>query len=184
MTRKLPDPLTTDERTALLAQPNKYCPTGLRNLILLRLMLNAGLRAAEVLGLEPRDIDLTTGRLKVRQGKGRRDRILWLGDDDLHLLRRWQEKRPASQWLLPTLAGKKLQSRYLRQMVKRYGVKAGIQKDIHPHLLRHTMATDLYRQSKDIRLVQRALGHSDLSTTMIYTHIADMDLEAALKALR
>jgi integrase/recombinase XerD len=70
----------------------------------------------------------------------------------------------------------------LRAMVKRRGDKAGLQhKDVHPHMLRHTFATELYRQTKDIRLVQKALGHSDLSTTMIYTHIVDADLEAALK---
>jgi integrase/recombinase XerD len=70
-------------------------------------------------------------------------------------------------------------------MVKRRGNKAGIQhKDVHPHMLRHTFATELYRQTKDIRLVQKALGHSDLSTTMIYTHIVDEDMEAALKRFR
>ena len=69
-------------------------------------------------------------------------------------------------------------------MVKRRGQKAGLgHKDVHPHMLRHTFATELYRQTKDIRLVQKALGHADLSTTMIYTHIVDDDLEAALKGL-
>ena len=68
-----------------------------------------------------------------------------------------------------------------RAMVKRWSSKAGLTKDVHPHMLRHTFATELYRQTKEIRLVQKALGHSDLSTTMIYTHILDEDLAAALK---
>ena len=69
-------------------------------------------------------------------------------------------------------------------MVKRYGERAGIRKDVHPHTLRHAFATDLYRQTKNIRLVQKALGHSNLSTTQIYTHIVDDELEAAMKQLR
>ena len=69
-------------------------------------------------------------------------------------------------------------------MVKRYAKKAGINKDISPHTLRHTFATDLLRETKNIRLVQKALGHSDISTTMVYTHIVDEELEGALKNLR
>lgn len=69
-------------------------------------------------------------------------------------------------------------------MVKRYAAKVGIDKDVHPHTLRHTFGTDLYNQTKDIRLVQKMLGHADLSTTMIYTHIIDDDAEEAMKSLR
>jgi integrase/recombinase XerD len=67
-------------------------------------------------------------------------------------------------------------------MVKRRAIKAGITKDVHPHMLRHTYATELYRQTKDIRLVQKALGHENLATTMIYTHIVDDDMETAMRA--
>ncbi len=74
--------------------------------------------------------------------------------------------------------------RYIQDMVKRYAKKAGINKDISPHTLRHTFATDLLRGTKNIRLVQKALGHSDISTTMVYTHIVDEELEGALKNLR
>jgi len=69
-------------------------------------------------------------------------------------------------------------------MVKRYAIKAGIDKDVSPHTLRHSFATDLYRETSKIRLVQKALGHSDLSTTMIYTHIVDDELEDVLKSFR
>ena len=84
----------------------------------------------------------------------------------------------------PTRKGTPTYSAALRAMVKRRGRKAGLgHKDVHPHMLRHTFATELYRQTKDIRLVQKALGHADLSTTMIDTPIVDNDLEAALKDL-
>ena len=80
--------------------------------------------------------------------------------------------------------GNKMNPRYIQDMVKRYAKKAGINKDISPHTLRHTFATDLLRETKNIRLVQKALGHSDISTTMVYTHIVDEELEGALKNLR
>ena len=74
--------------------------------------------------------------------------------------------------------------RYVQRMVKRYTVKAGIDKDVSPHTLRHSFATDLYRETSKIRLVQKVLGHSDLSTTMVYTHIHDPEVEEALKSFR
>ena len=83
-----------------------------------------------------------------------------------------------------TLAGQSVSSRYVQQMMKRYAAKAGIEKNIHPHTLRHTFATDLHRMSRNIRLVQKALGHADLSTTMIYTHVYDEELEDTLKSFR
>ena len=83
-----------------------------------------------------------------------------------------------------TLDGERINDRYLRAMVKRRARKAGITKDVHPHTLRHTFATDLYRNTRNIRLVQKALGHSDLSTTMVYTHIYDQELESAMKSFR
>lgn len=182
--RVIPETLTPEDQAALLRQPNRRAPTGLRNLCMLRLMLNAGLRASEVIALQPGNIDCNSGKLTIKQGKGKKDRILWIGEDDLALIRRWKEKRPQSPYLFPTLKGDKLDDRYLRQMVKRYAQRAGIEQDVHPHTLRHTFATDLYRQTKNIRLVQKALGHADLSTTMIYTHIVDDELEDALKSLR
>lgn len=183
--KKIPEVLSLEEITSLLKQPNPRYPTGLRNLCLLRVMLDSGLRASEVLKLTTFDIDWRSGKLKVRLGKGNKDRILWLNEDCLLLLQCWREKRPSNTNLLfSTLDGGQLDDRYLRAMVKRYGLKAGIVKDVHPHMLRHTFATDLYSQTKNIRMVQKALGHSDLSTTMIYTHIIDDEMEDALKNFR
>ena len=182
--RRLPEILTGEEQTRLLEQPNPECKTGLRNLCMIRIMLNIGLRASEVIFLKVKHIDWMSGKVYVRQGKGNKDRVLWLGEEDLELLRQWREVKPESEYLFTTLKGDTLNDRYLRAMVKRLGEQAGISKDVHPHMLRHTFATDLYRETKDIRLVQKALGHSDLSTTMIYTHIVDEELEQALKFFR
>lgn len=182
--RRLPEILTPEEQTRLLEQPNPNCRTGLRNLCMIRIMLNIGLRASEVISLKAKHIDWLSGKVYIKQGKGNKDRILWLGEDDLNLLRQWREVKPESEYLFTTLQGNTLNDRYLRAMVKRLGEQAGISKDVHPHMCRHTFATDLYRETKDIRLVQKALGHSDLSTTMIYTHIVDEELEQALKFFR
>jgi len=187
--RKLPEVLTGEEQKALLSQPNPRYPTGERNRLLMRLMLDAGLRVSEALALRWEHIDLMSGKLMVREGKGAKDRTLWLGEDNLELLRYWRERQAKEvsghpEHVFTTLKGRPLHSSYVRRMVKRLAKKAGITKDISPHTLRHTFATDLYRETKNIRLVQKALGHSSLSTTMIYTHIVDEELEGAMKNFR
>jgi len=187
--RRLPEVLNAEEQAALLSQPNPRYPTGERNRLMLSLMLNAGLRLSEATGLQWRDLDLNTGKLFVRQGKGAKDRVLWVGEADLTLLRSWRVRQAqiierVSMHIFTTLAGRTVSGRYVQQMVKRCAVKAGIEKRVHPHLLRHTFATDLHRESRNIRLVQKALGHSDLSTTMIYTHVYDAEVMEAMRGLR
>ncbi len=183
---KIPEVLDDCERAAILKLPNKRYPTGLRNAAIMTLMVDAGLRVSEALALKLTDIHWISGRIHVRQGKGKKDRILHVNEDALKLLQDWREIRPAngSELLFTTLAGGPIGDRYIRKMVKRYAEKAGIDKDIHPHSLRHTFATDLLKDSKNIRLVQQALGHADLSSTQIYTHIVNAELEAAMKSLR
>ncbi len=182
--RKLPRVLTEDERRELLKKPNPRYPTELRNLAITQLVLDAGLKVSEVTVLKWNDVDLLSGKLLVRQGKGAKDRTLWLGGVDLDLLRKWRERqiekvgRPVEH-VFTTLKGEHLQNRYVQAMIERYAGKAVIKAS--PHTLRHTFATDLYRETKNIRLVQKALGHSDLSTTMIYTHIVDEELEEAMR---
>lgn len=189
---KIPDVLTEAQQAALLAQPNKRYITGQRNLAALRLMLDLGLRSAEICSLALYDVDMMSHQVFVRQGKGGQDRILWASQPLITALQSWLEKRPRFHpWpgpedggpLLCTRSGAPLETRYLREMVKRLGKRAGI-RGVHPHALRHTFATDLYRKTNDIRLVQRALGHKNLSSTQIYTHIVNPQLEKALKELR
>jgi len=186
--KKLPTVLTEDEQERLLEQANSRYPTGERNQTMLRLMLNTGLRLAEVTALKWRDVDLTTGKLMVRQGKGAKDRTLWVAEADINRLRSWRERQAAvcdtCDHVFTTLQGQPLGHRYVQRMVKRYAAKAGIDKNISPHTLRHSFATDLYRETSKIRLVQKVLGHSDLSTTMIYTYIFDEEVETALKSFR
>src|SRR5687768_9190042 len=159
--RKLPRVLTDDERAALLAQCNKRYASPHRNLCMLRVMLEAGLRANEVLALQPAHLNMTSCKLMVHQGKGAKERTLWIKDDLRDLIGEWLGRRPASKWLFPARNGERLDTRYLRTMVKRYAQKAGIieWEKLAPHTLRHTFATDLYRETKNIRLVQKALGH-------------------------
>jgi len=92
---------------------------------------------------------------------------VWVNEDDLDILRKWREIKPDSELLFSTLKGCKINDRYLRKMIKRRAKKEGITQDVHPHLLHHTFATDLLRGTKNIRLVQKALGHADLSTVLL-----------------
>jgi len=140
-----------------LDQPNPRYPTGQRNHLILKIMLDTGLRASEATNLKWNHIDLMSGKLMVREGKGSKDRSLWLSEDDLGLLQEWK-KRQADEidkkcsYIFTTLNGDPIQNRYLRKMVKRYSKKADIDKNVSPHTLRHTFATDLYRETKNIRL--------------------------------
>ena len=179
--RKIPEVLTPEEQAALLRQPNKRYPTGERNRLMLRLMLDTGLRLAEVMDLRWKDIDLNTGKLMVRQGKGHKDRTLWTGEDNLKQLHSWRERQKiavghATKLVFTTLKGGKLHPRYVQRMVKRYAAKAGIEKDITPHTLRHTSAMDLLRRGVDLSVIALWLGHESRETTEIYLH-ADMRLK-------
>lgn len=179
---KLPEILSRDEARRLLAQPNRRYPTGLRNYVMMAVMYRAGLRVAEVLDLEAHHIDARRSQIRVEGGKGDKDRTIpvepWLID----AIKSWQTVRAQIQkscgddWrktksIFCTLKGAHLIDRYVRAMVKRESQAAGIDKDIHPHTLRHTFASELLEDGFTIREVQDLLGHADLSTTMIYTHV-------------
>lgn len=183
--RKLPVILNFEEQNALLAQPNPKAPTGLRNLCMMKLMLDAGLRLSEVINLQPHHINLQEGSLLLDNGEeGKETRILWLGEDTIGLIKHWLKIKPAGEYLFCTLKGGRLDDRYIREMVKRLAGRAEIKKNIFPHSLRHTFAADLYRKTRNIRIVQEALGHVDLSTTMIYAYLIDEKLEKAMKFFR
>jgi integrase/recombinase XerD len=141
----------------------------------MRIMLKAGLRASEAVSLQPEHIDLMSGKLMVREGKGAKDRTLWIGEEMLSELRDWMDRRTEeagdSKYLLPTSKGTKVATSHLRRSTGRYARDADIEEveRVSPHTLRHTFATRLYRSAGKIRKAGKALGHSDLSTTMIYT---------------
>lgn len=213
--RKIPQVLSIEEQKTLLNAFNTEHNSGLRDKAIIRLMLTAGLRLSEVLDLRWYNICFQTGSLKVVEGKGRKDRNLWLGEGTLKLLKEWRERQvevltgkglvnEEEMVFLSNTTGSRLNHTNVRRMLYRVAEKCGIQevalrhyrdkegnklpktykeKKVTPHTLRHTFATDLYRSSLDIRRVQKALGHADLSTTMIYTHLVDEDLERDMKAL-
>ena len=181
---KLPVTLEPEEVQNLLKQPNKRYPTGLRNKAMMSLMLHCGLRLSEVVNLKSGNINLTKGKLRVESGKGKKERDLAIPDYLTDLLDTWRNIRSKSNFFFSTLKGRKFSDRYIQQMVKRYSYKAGINKKISPHTLRHTYATEYYRQTKDIETLRRILGHSDISTTTIYITLANIDVENGMKSFR
>ena len=181
--KKLPRVLTDDEAKALIDVFNLRYDAGVKNRCLVRVMLEAGLRVSEAVSLRPAALEMQSCRLIVKDGKGGKDRVLWISEGLRDLVGQWKELRPASKWLFPTRTGNKTSPRSVRRTVKTYAHKAAIVNadEISPHTLRHTFATRLLRRTGNIRMVQKALGHSDLSTTMLYTHIVDDELEDAMK---
>ena len=181
--RRLPKVLSREEQAALLSQFNIRYLSPHRNLCMVRLMLEAGMRIGEVVALKLEHLDMTTCKLQVREGKGAKDRVLWIRDDLRDLIGEWLGRRPESTWLFPTREGGQVPTRYMREMVKRVARRAGVAEweRVSPHSLRHTFATDLYRETTNLRLVQKALGHESVATTEIYTHVHDGELEVALR---
>jgi len=207
--RKIPEILIEEEQRKLLQVFNKRYLSSQRNKTMIKLMLRTGLRLSEVINLRWDSLDLRTGRVKVVEGKGNKDRILWINNETLEKLRNWRQRQMEEvgdmEFVFTTSTGNQLKSRDVRSMIYRYAKKAGIQKEVEknytdkegnkfnetykekkvkPHTLRHTFATDLLRETKNLRVVQKALGHSDISTTQIYTHIVDEELEMAMKGLK
>ncbi len=185
--KKLPVVLDTEEAEAILAKPNTGCPTGLRNRAILEVMYRAGLRVSEVINLKPGDIRWNSGILEVRSGKGGKDRNVPVDSETLGWLRAWQGQRPGRrQRFFTTLQGKPLSPRYLQQLVKRLAHKAGLERAdrVTPHVLRQTYATALLNGDFTIREVQTLLGHSNVSTTQIYTHVEPRALSAKIQSRR
>jgi site-specific recombinase XerD len=187
--KRLRQTITGAEWCRLSAQPSKQAPTGVRNLAILHGMYFAGLRVSEVCDLSKRDLSQKTMTLRVRSGKGARDRAnLGVPAETWAILERWASVRPSSRYFFCTLSGKRLLERYLHAMVGRYASKAGVMKPtkhgdkpIHPHVLRHSYATRLIERGVPIHEVQAALGHSSLATTQVYLHVDDSKLADRLR---
>jgi site-specific recombinase XerD len=172
--RRLPRCLSPEDRRRLLQQANRRWPTGVRNRALLGVMLYAGLRCAEALALRPRDVDLAGEPpvIRVVKGKGGKDRSVPIDLPLEPLLIEWRARRKPGRTFFNTRDGGPLDSRYVRRMVHRYGVKAAIDEDVHPHLLRHTCASSwLNERGLSSREVQELLGHFRLATTELYLHV-------------
>ena len=189
--KPLPTVLSEDEQARIVGVlESANAPGKLRNLAVVRLFLNTGLRASELINLKVRDIDWTTGDFMVRNGKGSKDRALALSDDDLALLKSYLGPSgilPSSgiRPVFTSLDGKSpLCGRWLRRWVKRLGEKAGINKHLHPHAFRHTLAVDLLRATNSLKTVQDCLGHENIQTTTVYARLVNGEVKSALKNLR
>jgi integrase/recombinase XerD len=183
-TKKLPVILNDMELKKLISIPNKRYYTGQRNKAILTAMANLGLRVSEVVNLKTDNIDLTNHKLRVVNGKYAKDRDLIIGPQTLEVLKQWNKRKKGGKYFFNTIKGGKLQTRYVQAMVKRYAKRAGIKKNVTPHTLRHTFATNFYRQTKDIETLRSLLGHSDISTTQIYVTLANLDIEKAMNSFR
>jgi site-specific recombinase XerD len=169
--------LTAAEARALLYAPSSRAPTGLRNRAVIATLYGGGLRLAEALALKPSDIDYDTSEIRILHGKNDRSRTAGIDEGALGHLARWADARRArrirSRAFLCTLAGEPLDPRYVRQMVQRCASRAGIDKRVHPHGLRHTHAVELERAGFTVSEIQQQLGHTSLNTTAVYlNHIS------------
>ncbi|MHB8276455.1 MAG: tyrosine-type recombinase/integrase [Candidatus Humimicrobiaceae bacterium] len=179
--KKLPEILNNFEASKLLSIPNPRYPTGLRNLAMITVMLNVGLRVSEVSNLKPGHINLTENKLRVVNGKGGIDRDLTIPNGyTTELLKKWKDRRPKGDYFFCTLRGRQVSTRYIGLAVKRYILKAGINKNVSPHTLRHSFATEFYRQTKDLETLRMILGHSNILTTQIYITLANEEVKAAM----
>lgn len=181
----LPNFLSLDEVDRLLAQPDTSKPRGLRDKAMLEVLYASGMRVSELVALKPGDLRLDEGYLTC-VGKGDKERIVPVGHDATDWLRRYlREGRTAllhgrpSPWLFVNARGGRLSRVGFWKILKTHGVTAGITRQISPHVLRHSFATHLLERGADLRAIQVMLGHADLSTTQIYTHV----LEARLRAV-
>jgi integrase/recombinase XerD len=182
----LPKFLDLDEVDRLLAQPDVSTPRGLRDKALIEVLYASGMRVSELVGVKPGDLNLDDGYLTCT-GKGDKQRIVPIGHQAAEWVKRYmRDGRPqllhrrSSPWLFVNARdGGPLSRVGFWKVLKEYGIKAGINRDISPHVLRHSFATHLLERGADLRAIQVMLGHADLSTTQIYTHV----LEARLRAV-
>jgi len=182
----LPKYLDLEAVDRLLAQPDISAPRGLRDKALIELLYATGLRVTELLSLKPGDVNLDAGYLTCI-GKGDKERLVPLGHEAADWVRRYvSQGRPdllhgrKSPWLFVNAKGGGRLTRVgFWKILKQYGIKAGVSRGLSPHMLRHSFATHLLERGADLRVIQMMLGHADLSTTQIYTHV----LEARLRAV-
>ena len=177
--RRLPPEVLTDaEVCKLMNACSPRAPSGLRNRALIAVLYRAGLRINEALHLRPKDVDLADGSVRVLHGKGGTSRTVGLDPGASAILARWLDARTrlginGRQPLFCTLHGGQMAAAYIRVLLKRLAAKAGIEKRVHAHGLRHTHAAQLRAEGVDIGIISRQLGHSSISTTARYLdHIA------------
>jgi site-specific recombinase XerD len=187
--QKLPaEPLSAEEVSLLLKQCSRRAPTGIRNRALLAVLYRGGLRIGEALALKPKDLDPVQGTIRVLHGKGDKARLVGLDEGAWALISRWLDRRErlgitGHRQLFCTLQGDPLQSAYVRVLLPRLARKAGIEKRVHPHGLRHTHAFELANEGHPLHVIQAQLGHASLAVTDRYIkHLAPQEVVAAMRS--
>lgn len=181
--------LAPDEVHAILAQCSRRAPTGVRDRALITVMYRAGLRVSEALALRRSDIDTRRGVVRVRHGKGDKARSVGIGDGALAVLELWLDRRQAlglahnGTPLFCTLQGGPMSDDAVRNMLRRRAARAGVEKRVHPHALRHSYAYELAEKGTPVNKIQALLGHTSLQVTSTYLdHIAPVDAIAVGRA--
>ena len=174
----MPKTLTEADVEVLLAAPDTATPLGLRDRTMLEVLYATGLRVSELVGLTLSQVNPRQGVVRI-SGKGDKERLVPLGEEALAWLGRYlREARPLllgttpSEVVFPSQRGRQMTRQTFWHRLRQVAVKAGVRKSLSPHTLRHAFATHLLNHGADLRVVQLLLGHSDLSTTQIYTHVA------------
>ncbi len=181
------DLITIEELERLLKAPNISTLRGLRDKAMLEMLFSTGLRVSELCAL-PRDINLKLDEMSVR-GKGEKVRVVFISNDARQSVQKYLDKRDdMDDALFVQILGKneklskkrdsmRLTSRSVERIIKQYAIQSGISKKVTPHVIRHSFATDLLRNGADLRSVQMLLGHANINTTQIYTHVTDTELK-------
>ena len=172
--KKLPKFLDVEKVTMLILKPDITTDAGLRDRAILETLYSTGIRVSELVGLDSSDIDFISGVIKVL-GKGSKERVVPIGDEALRAVRKYNDKKSkidkARDAVFLNNRGGRLTDRSVRRMLDKYIKQCAIEEKISPHSLRHSFATHLLDRGADLRSVQELLGHMNLSTTQIYTHV-------------
>lgn len=184
--KKLPTFLSVDETSRLLATPEGNAFGAVRDRAILELLYSAGLRSFELVGLDHADVNLEQRALRTR-GKGKKERINPIGRYAVDAIALYMEKKAAhpdrqrfdGHALFLNFRGQRLTTRSIRRMLSCYALQAGLSREVSPHTLRHSFATHLLQRGADLRTVQELLGHENISTTQIYTHVTTGELRLA-----
>jgi integrase/recombinase XerD len=184
MPHSLPASLSEQDVENLLQAPNIETSLGLRDRAMLEVIYASGLRVSELVDLSSGQLNLPAGAVKII-GKGNKERIVPLGEEATHWVSRyWQtarpdlmQKYPATEAVFVSRRGTGMTRQNFWHIIKRYAIQSGIKKALSPHTMRHAFATHLLNHGADLRVVQLLLGHSDISTTQIYTHVARSRLQ-------